>query len=318
MSERAHHRPMRAGCRLLRRHRRRRGPGAGHRGRRPGRQPAGPRRARRRGPGDRRAGPAPGRDRGHRDDRRGLVRLARRLAGRLPVAAVRAPVVGVRRPGDRRPGVRRRAGAAPRWRASSPGSPTRPGPTSSKTMVDEVLRGIAVGDFADVLFRAAAFARVVATGRAALDGRHRRGRCSGCWCSPSSSRPPGTRSSPTACPDGVVHAGPGAPHGAWPLVAAEIGTRGAAARRATFTNDSPRPEDSSFRPCLVRLPGDVVRTRAGRGARPGGDRVGAGCPTRRTRARARTGRCCSSAAARSRARSTGRADAHQQGPRPRR
>jgi predicted metal-dependent TIM-barrel fold hydrolase len=36
-------------------------------------------------------------------------------------------------------------------------------------MVDEVLRGIAGGEFADVLFRAAAFARVVATGRASLE-----------------------------------------------------------------------------------------------------------------------------------------------------
>ena len=44
-----------------------------------------------------------------------------------------------------------------------------PGPDQLKTMVDEVLRGIAGSDFADVLFRAAAFARVVATGRAALD-----------------------------------------------------------------------------------------------------------------------------------------------------
>ena len=35
-------------------------------------------------------------------------------------------------------------------------------------MVDEVLRGIAGSDFADVLFRAAAFARVVAIGRAGL------------------------------------------------------------------------------------------------------------------------------------------------------
>lgn len=43
-----------------------------------------------------------------------------------------------------------------------------PGPDELKTMVDEVLRGIAVSDFADVLFRAAAFARVVATGRAVL------------------------------------------------------------------------------------------------------------------------------------------------------
>ncbi|MEO6511233.1 MAG: hypothetical protein ABIO16_09595 [Nocardioides sp.] len=44
-----------------------------------------------------------------------------------------------------------------------------PGPEELKTMVDHVLRGIALSDFADVLFRAAAFARVVATGRAALD-----------------------------------------------------------------------------------------------------------------------------------------------------
>jgi hypothetical protein len=44
-----------------------------------------------------------------------------------------------------------------------------PGPEELKTMVDHVLRGIAVSEFADVLFRAAAFARVVATGRAALE-----------------------------------------------------------------------------------------------------------------------------------------------------
>jgi hypothetical protein len=37
-------------------------------------------------------------------------------------------------------------------------------------MVDEVLRGIARTDFADVLLRAAAFARVVATGRATSAG----------------------------------------------------------------------------------------------------------------------------------------------------
>jgi len=44
-----------------------------------------------------------------------------------------------------------------------------PGPDELKTMVDEVLRGIARGEFADVLLRAAAFARVVAAGRAILD-----------------------------------------------------------------------------------------------------------------------------------------------------
>ncbi|KRB78014.1 hypothetical protein ASE01_07540 [Nocardioides sp. Root190] len=44
-----------------------------------------------------------------------------------------------------------------------------PGPDELRHMVDEVLRGIAASDFADVLFRAAAFARVVAAGRASLD-----------------------------------------------------------------------------------------------------------------------------------------------------
>ncbi len=43
-----------------------------------------------------------------------------------------------------------------------------PGPDELRHMVDEVLRGIAAGDFADVLLRAAAFARVVAAGRATL------------------------------------------------------------------------------------------------------------------------------------------------------
>ena len=43
-----------------------------------------------------------------------------------------------------------------------------PGPEQLKTMVDQVLRGIAGSEFVDVLLRAAAFARVVATGRAAL------------------------------------------------------------------------------------------------------------------------------------------------------
>jgi hypothetical protein len=43
-----------------------------------------------------------------------------------------------------------------------------PGPDELRAMVDQVLRGIAHGDFADVLLRASAFARVVATGRAVL------------------------------------------------------------------------------------------------------------------------------------------------------
>lgn len=44
-----------------------------------------------------------------------------------------------------------------------------PGPEELKALVDQVLRGIARSDFADVLLRAAAFTRVVATGRAALE-----------------------------------------------------------------------------------------------------------------------------------------------------
>jgi hypothetical protein len=44
-----------------------------------------------------------------------------------------------------------------------------PGPDELRAMTDEVLRGIADRELADVLFRAAAFARVVASGRAELD-----------------------------------------------------------------------------------------------------------------------------------------------------
>lgn len=44
-----------------------------------------------------------------------------------------------------------------------------PGPEDLKVMADDVLRGIVQGDFADVLFRASAFARVVAAGRAGSD-----------------------------------------------------------------------------------------------------------------------------------------------------
>lgn len=43
-----------------------------------------------------------------------------------------------------------------------------PGPVELKQMIDDVLRGIARAELADVLFRAAAFARVVVAGRAVL------------------------------------------------------------------------------------------------------------------------------------------------------
>lgn len=48
-----------------------------------------------------------------------------------------------------------------------------PGPSEVRDMVDAVLRGVATGDFATTLDRAAAFSRIVATGRAHLaDGTH--------------------------------------------------------------------------------------------------------------------------------------------------
>src|SRR3954447_125577 len=43
-----------------------------------------------------------------------------------------------------------------------------PGPDEVRQLVDLVLRGVARGDFADTLYRAAAFARVVAAGRVHL------------------------------------------------------------------------------------------------------------------------------------------------------
>ncbi|MDT9593940.1 hypothetical protein RDV89_12735 [Nocardioides zeae] len=56
---------------------------------------------------------------------------------------------------------RRRAPVA--WVVAGVAEP--PGPDELRRMVDHVLRGIAERDFADVLLRAAAFARVVAAGR---------------------------------------------------------------------------------------------------------------------------------------------------------
>ena len=75
-----------------------------------------------------------------------------------------------------------------------------PGPDDVRALVDTVLRGVRVGDFADTLFRAAAFARVAAAGRAHLDEPtatavdvqlRRVGRPADDDGRPSSSRPPG-------------------------------------------------------------------------------------------------------------------------------
>ncbi len=89
------------------------GPGPAAGGSRPRRHPArarSPRQHRRRG---RRPAAAPRRLRGHRDHRRGVGELAGRLPGRLPVAALPAPLVGLRRPGRGRPRVRGRTHPGP-------------------------------------------------------------------------------------------------------------------------------------------------------------------------------------------------------------
>ena len=49
------------------------------------------------------------------------------------------------------------------------GVPSPPGPEEVRRLSDDVLRGIRVGDFADTLFRAAAFTHVAAVGRAHLE-----------------------------------------------------------------------------------------------------------------------------------------------------
>lgn len=52
------------------------------------------------------------------------------------------------------------------------GIPDPPSPEEVRAMLDGVLAGVVTGDFADTLFRAAAFARVAATGRAGGGDSH--------------------------------------------------------------------------------------------------------------------------------------------------
>ena len=78
-----------------------------------------------------------------------------------------------------------------------------PGPDELRRMVDDVLRGIARGDFAVTLFRAAAFARIVAAGRAEPRRGDATRRSPGCSSCPSSSRPPDRWKSRTRWGDGL-------------------------------------------------------------------------------------------------------------------
>ena len=57
------------------------------------------------------------------------------------------------------------------WHEVVAGVADPPGPAEVRHLADEVLRGIVVGEFADTLLRAAAFARVVAAGRAGSSTR---------------------------------------------------------------------------------------------------------------------------------------------------
>ena len=86
-------------------------------------------------------------------------------------------------PAAGRPRVRRRPAPRARSPTSSPGWPTRPAPTSCATMVDDVLRGIAGGDFA--------------------------GPCSARRPSPASSRPAGPRWARPRTEDDRADAGDG-------------------------------------------------------------------------------------------------------------
>jgi hypothetical protein len=58
------------------------------------------------------------------------------------------------------------------WRLYVAGVVDPPGPQEVRELADLVLRGVVQGDFADTLYRAAAFARVVAAGRAHLGSSH--------------------------------------------------------------------------------------------------------------------------------------------------
>ena len=138
-------------------------------------------------------GGAPRGLRGPRDARRALVRRGRRVARRGAVAALPPAHVGVRRPHHRRARVRARTTARPVAEVIS-GVVVPPGPAEVQALVDQVLSGVVVGDFADTLFRAAAFARVAAAGRvrdeqATPAGRRTPPTCRprGCSRSPSSS-----------------------------------------------------------------------------------------------------------------------------------
>ncbi len=87
-----------------------------------------------------------------------------------------------------------------------------PGPDEVRRLVDDVLGGVVRGDYADVLLRAAAFARVVGAGRVALGlhpGRRTPTTCPPRACSPwpTSSTGPRAWSSTTGWADRLSRPG---------------------------------------------------------------------------------------------------------------
>ena len=169
VTDRPHHRPMTPGSRLLRRHRGRRRPRRGQRGGRPRRHAARPRRARDRRRGGRSSGCCTS------PTTEGIETIAEVWSGSpadslagclwrlyLLRSWVYADPVGVAAPVRGRPGPR--PGRPGRGRGRRPARPRR----AARRWSTRCCAGSPCGDFADVLLRAAAFARVVATGRAVL------------------------------------------------------------------------------------------------------------------------------------------------------
>ena len=165
VSERRHHRPILPGRPDLRRHRGRHRPRRAERGGRPGGPRAGARRPRPGRPGAGRPGGAPRRLRGARDAGRALVRRCPPTRSRVPSGGSTCCAAGCTPTRGPPPRSTTAVGRTCRSGEVVSGVVDPPGPDEVRALVDQVLGGVVVGDFADTLLRAAAFARVAAAGR---------------------------------------------------------------------------------------------------------------------------------------------------------
>ena len=307
----------------LRGDRGRRGPGDAQRGRRPGRPRAGARRPRPGRRGARRAGRAPGRLRGSRDPRRAVVRARRRTRWPARCGGSTCSAAGCTPTRGPPPPSSTAAGRTCRWPRSISGVVDPPGPDEVRALVDEVLGGVVVGDFADTLFRAAAFARVAAAGRvhdepprtdAGLVVRHGRvglaaahprrpARARGAPRDLGSLGQPWVRldhghlidDGPSACRVGRAsgRGSPGSQH--QPLRAATRREALPARRTTSPAGGDAMASGSRASASATRPPAAALRTEGRRASRSRARSSGPGSPTRTTRPRARTVRCWSSA-----------------------